>query len=436
MAFSVLQSNSARWMRSQKVDEHANEKGDTEMNKTLATLFTLAAVAALPLYVCADEGKTPIYEPTVITDSGSYVVTRDIVAAGTIIDINRPAEPDIAVTIDLNGYTLENTDAATPVVDASGFFDIFLTNGTLKGGSNGFHTDNGPIKARVRIENMAIKGANGNGIHVVTTGPSGSSMNVKASKVSNAGGNGIFASTAGGAIDIADSTVEDAGVDGIALVTTGSIRVEDNTLRDITATGLSITGAQGAVIANNQIFNIAPNQIAISIVKAAAAVDPEWGNQIRGNTLSGSPAISTSVGIYIGPEVKGNILSENVVTQFGNGIQVVSGNNIIRDNNIGGSHGAGIVIVDSGDGDSNGNTIQQNNVGGSGGAGIEVGGEHNIVRENQCQGNMGPGVSSPLSTENFFISNMLRGNTGNSAFGGGDVAVAGTIDDGGNIVNP
>jgi parallel beta-helix repeat protein len=400
------------------------------MNKTLTTLFTLTAMAVLPLCVYAEDGQTPIYAPdTIITEPGSYVVTRDITAAtGPVIDIEAND-----VTIDLNGYTIENLDAATAVVDASGFFDVFLTNGTLKGGSTGFLASNAAVKARVTLENLAIKGASSHGIDISTTA-SGSSMNVKASKVSNAGGNGINASTGPSAtVDIVDNTVEDVtGGDGIAVTSTGSIYVGDNTLRDIAATGVSITGAQGAVIEDNQILNVGPDQVGISITKAAAAV-VEWGNQIRGNTLSGSPVFSTSVGIYIGEGVKGNILSENVATLFGKGIQVESGNNIIQTNNIGGSHEIGILIVDAGGGEVNGNTIQQNNVGGSGFVGIEVGGTNNIVKENQCQGSPA-GVNATIgpTNVNYIIDNMLGGNAGAVA-GGTDPA--GNVDGSGNLVN-
>jgi parallel beta-helix repeat protein len=388
------------------------------MNKTLATLFTLTAVAVLPLYVCADEGKTPIYDPdTTITESGSYIVTRDITATDSpAISIVAPVA-DVSVTIDLNGYTVTGA-AGQPVVDASGFFDIFLTNGTLSGGSNGFRAKNGGVKARVRIENLVIANTSGHGIHVETDG--GGFMNVKASRVSSAGGNGIFSgpATPGPAasttVDIVDNTIEDAGADGIALSTIGPVYVGDNTLRDIANTGVRITGAQGAVIENNQIFNIGTGEgdgeAAIRIV----GLGPEWGNQIRGNTLSGgggggSAGDDDSVGIYVGPNVQGNILSENTIgggipgNQFTNGIMVAS----------------------------SGNTIRLNNVGGSAGDGISVTGSNNIVRENQCQSNEGTGVNA-TGGGNYIIDNMLVGNTTPAS---GVVDPSGNTDDGGNYVN-
>jgi parallel beta-helix repeat protein len=406
-----------------------NKIGDTEMNKTLTTLFTLTAMAVLPLCVCADEGKTPIYEPTIITQPGSYVVTQDIIAASgpgdAIIDIQAND-----VKVDLNGYSIENTGAAEPVVDASGFFDIFLTNGTLRGGSSGFQASNAAVKARVQLENLAIKGASGHGIDVSTTA-SGSSMNIKASKVSNAGGNGINASTGPSAtVDIVDNTVEDVtGGDGIAVTSTGSIYVGDNTLRDIAYTGVRVTGSQGAVIEDNRILNIGTGGGAEAAISIMGAGLPEWGNQIRGNTLSGGGA--DSVGIKVGPDVNGNILSENTATMFTNGIMVDSSSNIIRGNNIGSSGQDGIVITPAGVG----NTIKDNNVGNSGGSGvgdgIKVDGGFNIVRENQCQSfnnPLGVGVSSADPT-NVVHSNMLSGNPG----GGSTGAIVDPGDAGGNF---
>src|SRR5438034_320997 len=70
------------------------------MDKPIATCLVLAALAAGPLI--ADEGRIPVFAPTVITQPGYYVLTRDIsVSGGHVITIQANN-----VTLDLNGRTI------------------------------------------------------------------------------------------------------------------------------------------------------------------------------------------------------------------------------------------------------------------------------------------------------------------------------------------
>ncbi len=55
----------------------------------------------------SNDGRIPIYQPTVIGQDGTYYVTNDITAAGTILEILPTAT---WVSIDLNGNRLTRTD--------------------------------------------------------------------------------------------------------------------------------------------------------------------------------------------------------------------------------------------------------------------------------------------------------------------------------------
>ncbi len=79
-------------------------------HRTITGLLLLSAcIVAAP--ALAAEGRIPIWQPTLITDPGSYVVTRNITGPGTIIDVETEG-----VTIDLNGFVLETTDPTAAVI--------------------------------------------------------------------------------------------------------------------------------------------------------------------------------------------------------------------------------------------------------------------------------------------------------------------------------
>jgi hypothetical protein len=94
---------------------------------TLVTLCTVISAIALNLSVAAD-GAIPIWEPTTITESGSYIVTRDIGCPAPSGPTAITIEAD-AVNIDLNGFTLCSGE---PVIFAQEVYRIRIHNGTIE----------------------------------------------------------------------------------------------------------------------------------------------------------------------------------------------------------------------------------------------------------------------------------------------------------------
>ncbi|MDH3593165.1 MAG: hypothetical protein OER88_14865, partial [Planctomycetota bacterium] len=128
--------------------------------RRILLLAMVAAAATTALH--AADGAMPIWEPTVITQPGHYVVTRDITtAAGPVLNIQVAN-----VSIDFNCNTLETADAAAAVVHyipppteadhADGSIRIF--NGTLHGGMYGVLVE-GPAQTAVALHDLRIGSA-------------------------------------------------------------------------------------------------------------------------------------------------------------------------------------------------------------------------------------------------------------------------------------
>src|SRR5262245_43476631 len=93
-----------------------------------AGVLAAAALGTAGLY--GDEGRIPISQPTTITQSGHYLLTRDIAAAsGPGITIQASN-----VTLDLNGYKVSSSSTLFNLVQvADGSRDITVRNGRLQG---------------------------------------------------------------------------------------------------------------------------------------------------------------------------------------------------------------------------------------------------------------------------------------------------------------
>ena len=123
----------------------------------------VAIAAALALTARADEGRIPIYQATTISQSGSYVLTRDLsISSGSAITIT--GNPN--VILDLAGHTIVSS-SATAVFTlnfTSGFTSpcgsLTLRNGEVKGNGSGVTTVVGrQCQIDLKLEGMRFNNA-------------------------------------------------------------------------------------------------------------------------------------------------------------------------------------------------------------------------------------------------------------------------------------
>jgi hypothetical protein len=189
----------------------------TTSTGVLCLLFTAGAMAG--------DGAIEIWEPTTITESGSYVVTRDITALLTIITITADN-----VDVDLNGFTL-NTDTIThaAIHISAPAKNVTIENGTVVGGG-GIYAEWGV--ERLTVRRLNVQGTNG---HAITAGVSHESVfedNVITARLIGISSdfnksvirrNTITSSESGGILVtgdgnlIVDNLIEDCAEDGIHL---------------------------------------------------------------------------------------------------------------------------------------------------------------------------------------------------------------------------
>lgn len=304
----------------------------------------------------AEEGRRLIAEPTTITESGTYVVTRALSASTT------PAltiEAD-GVTVDLNGFALEAASGSAVILirgDAAGVEQgITIRNGTLRGGSHGIDTDESPDPGR--------------------------RLTLRALQVEDSGFNGIVFS--GERVDIAFVTVSGAGTEGLDLLRADTVasltgRVVDCVVSNAGGDGVRLFDAQGFELHGNVIYASGGDGIECA---------PCSGERIVGNTIRNN----TGIGVRIGAD--NALLEENTVADNGEeGIAIAEGaaGNLIRSN-----------------------VVSGNGASGGGQPGISVANDNNLVDANLITENSGSGIEFLQTAEkNVYRDNMLLGNSVN-----------------------
>ncbi|MBN2381393.1 right-handed parallel beta-helix repeat-containing protein [bacterium] len=109
--------------------------------RRFSVLFLL--IMCMPLAVYASNGKIPIYQPTVITASGSYYLTADLPPASPAIIIDADF-----VTLDLDGHTVNGT-----IQLMNSHQNIRVTNGEIGSGGNLDFSIGGN---HLRVDNLQI----------------------------------------------------------------------------------------------------------------------------------------------------------------------------------------------------------------------------------------------------------------------------------------
>src|SRR3989454_11597311 len=95
--------------------------------------LVLACLVVTGLHVAmfrADEARIPVYQPTIITQPGHYILTRDIAGGAGNVITNQANDG----TLDLNGRTIRDANPVALIMIADGFSRITIQNGRLTSG--------------------------------------------------------------------------------------------------------------------------------------------------------------------------------------------------------------------------------------------------------------------------------------------------------------
>src|SRR5262245_5699536 len=138
----------------------STEGVSTRIAGALAALGLALAGALLPPAARdarADEGRFAIHQPTTISQPGSYVLNRDIVAASGDALVIQASDVDL----DLNGYAVRVTSEATTAVHIlDGQASIRIRNGRILGDGTTYGviygSDQNAPPIALRLENLEI----------------------------------------------------------------------------------------------------------------------------------------------------------------------------------------------------------------------------------------------------------------------------------------
>ena len=326
----------------------------------LKRILTAALYAAAASRLWADEGRTPIFKPTIITRPGDYVLTRDVVAAGDVaISIQASG-----VTLDLHGHTISDPSTSFALVGlGQGATDVTIRNGRLVGGTYGVLYGSGSPRVRVRLERLRLVGPLSTGIFI-------------------SGAEEVEVLSC----DITGGPSQPFGIYVVGVIGPFGGRFVDNSIETQGNDALYLDGFLGGEIRGNRITS-ATKPGAYGINLQGAPNTPHGGNLIEGNTV----ILGAANGIFLCGDCDSNVIIRNVV---------------------GGNGGTGIVAQ------SGGNRIAENVLAGNGSVGIGISGSRNLVEGNIVKDNFSCGVSFVgLGTENAYRNNLLRGNTGGAICG-------------------
>jgi parallel beta-helix repeat protein len=215
------------------------------MRSGFVGFFIATCIASLPSV--AGDGATPIWEPTTIDQPGKYVLTRDVVGSGIVIDI----EAD-HVDLNLNGFTIENTGVGSATVRIVGpRTDVSIHGGAIVGGSAGIWGGSGGSVTRLAVRRVSISTSGARGLYD--------------------GGNSLFQAV------IEDNVIGNATVAGMSLDCEGCL-ITRNTVRNPSGSGIVVNGS---------------------------------GNTIRDNTVSDSGGIGLSIASGSYNQIESNVLTRN-----------------------------------------------------------------------------------------------------------------------------
>jgi len=331
--------------------------------------MALLGAAAASTRLVADEGRIPIFAPTIITRSGHYVLTRDIaVNSGDVITVHASG-----VVLDFNGHTISSASTGSALVQVDpGMTDVSIRNGRLSGGAYGVLYGSGSPRTRIRLEALQVDNPSNTGIFI------NGAEDVEVRSCHVTGG-----------------PTQPIGIDILGVTGPFGGRIVDNMIETRGNLALRLSGLLGGEVRGNRVSSVTMADT-FSVILTGPPNTPHGANLIEGNTV----IAGSSLGIFICADCDDNAIVDNVIVANGS---------------------TGLSVL------SSGNRIANNVLASNGGAGLGVSGSRNLIEGNQVKDNAACGISfGPPGTENAYRNNMLRGNAGGAVCGA-------ATDAGGNI---
>lgn len=370
----------------------------------LAAVFPVAQPAAQPARTTVSCGQTVTASTTLRSD------LVDCRGSGLVVGADN-------VTIDLNGHTIDGTNARTPgagaVVTKGPHSNVTISNGTV----TGFYFTGIVLSGRGNVvRNLTVRNI----------------------------GSGCRAGDICGAITlancractIADSDISTAArafqANGINVFGSPGTRVERNRVRGTAGEGISMFQSPGSRIVGNDVESNRGDGIQVN-----NSSDSTWvtGNNARGNRSAGIAVGASRNARVAGNEVSGN--GEVGLLLFDLRESVARGNRAH-------GNGTGIVLYAgqagiaqfAGKHGASGNQLVANTASNNNRAGIRVRGDggkdradDNLLSRNVANAN---GSDGGIVIEGSATGNKLRDNAANANAGHGITADRGTIDGRGN----
>jgi hypothetical protein len=297
--------------------------------------FGLLAAVLVPA-ASADDGRTPIYQPTTIDEPGSYYLTRDIDSSTDAIKVQ--ASP---VVLDLNGYEVSGGSGWASIRIELDGAEFTVRDGFLRGARHGlYYFSSSSLSAHIRVENVTITNVENFGIRAHTDG-GGSSLIVADTVVEGADTRDGISLQGGGnsSVAVTGTKVLEVGLTAID-VQAEEVRIEDCTIagwaRDGNYDGLNVTGVpSGATLANTAI--IRNNNFSRHNSGTARAI--QTGSEVQATIADNDIALPDGAketdGIYC--RGYGSVIEGNRIAGADEAIYVSGKNQLIQNNHVSGS---------------------------------------------------------------------------------------------------
>lgn len=318
----------------------------------------LACMAPAVAGALADEARIPVYQPTTLSQSGHYILTRNITStSGSAITITAQD-----VTLDLNGFTITGPPAtALVVINSAAGATVRIRNGFLIGANTAISSAASDLS--LSLDRIAAFDWDNLGLDIINA----AHLDILRSEVRST--------------VAADTAVSVTGPAGVPV----SGRIERSTFSD-DAGGVVIVLPKSWVIQDNIFLGSA----GVLFFDSGAPVPGTGANLVKDNTFHGN-----GTGVSISPFIPGNQILGNVITEGASGVVVSSDDNTIAGNLVGGGFPSpscpGAICVKGARNLVDGN-LTEGTTSGCGIAFTGAGATGNAYRLNMLRGNAVAGV--------------------------------------------